>query len=140
MQEQTFQVGIKALIRSLDGDILLIKDTNESVALYDLPGGRMQPGEDFEQALTRELGEEIGYAERFSAHPFATVLSKTTIHSDSSDLGLILVVFTVSLNSYDKLVAAEPTTALEWHSPNSAAQLLANKYPDDFCKQIKELA
>lgn len=44
-----------------DGKVLMIrKGRGPYKGLFDLPGGKMEPGETFEQALHRELCEEIG--------------------------------------------------------------------------------
>ena len=56
MTEQLFQIGIKAIIRNDENQILLLKNKD----YWDIPGGRMDQGEDIEAALLRELNEEIG--------------------------------------------------------------------------------
>lgn len=121
--------------------MLLIKDVSRGNSpRYDLPGGRMQSGEIFLQTLVRELREEIGCTEVFSPRPFATVVAKTLVPADENDLSLLLVVFEVNIKNDASLNALEAATAIEWCTPEQASTLLKNKYPDDFCKQIKELA
>ena len=56
MTEQLFQIGIKAIIRNDENQILLLENKD----YWDIPGGRMDQGEDIEAALLRELNEEIG--------------------------------------------------------------------------------
>lgn len=61
-----FQIATKAIIVNEDGKILIIKKTIEentddaSQNLYDIPGGRLEYGEKLEQALQREIKEEVG--------------------------------------------------------------------------------
>lgn len=57
MAEQLFQIGIKAVAQNNQGQILLlaVPQWGDSPAHWDLPGGRMEPGEDFMQTLRREL-------------------------------------------------------------------------------------
>ena len=56
MTEQLFQIGIKAIIRNDENQILLLKNKD----YWDIPGGRIDQGEDIETTLLRELNEEIG--------------------------------------------------------------------------------
>ena len=53
MTEQLFQIGIKAIIRNDENQILLLKNKD----YWDIPGGRMDQGEDITAALLRELNE-----------------------------------------------------------------------------------
>jgi 8-oxo-dGTP pyrophosphatase MutT (NUDIX family) len=81
MAEQLFQIGIKGLIRNLEGKILLLKvpEWGQNPEHWDMPGGRMEPGESFLQTLRRELNEEIGVDYVGNAKHFGTVLSNITI-------------------------------------------------------------
>lgn len=62
-----YRVSIKAVIRDADGDVLVVKEKNNPS--WNLPGGGMDYGEDEQQALARELKEEVGYEGNFSYHP-----------------------------------------------------------------------
>jgi 8-oxo-dGTP diphosphatase len=47
------------------GRLLLVQRANEpGRGLWSLPGGRVEPGEDDERALVREMGEETGLVVR----------------------------------------------------------------------------
>jgi ADP-ribose pyrophosphatase YjhB (NUDIX family) len=50
-------VGVSSVVRDGVGRILLIKTAK---AGWELPGGRVEQGEDFTTALTREVREETG--------------------------------------------------------------------------------
>ena len=49
---------IKAVIHDNNGAILVVKESSDFI---DLPGGGIDHGETLQQAMTRELAEEIGY-------------------------------------------------------------------------------
>jgi|TARA_B100001245_G_scaffold98417_1_gene71440 8-oxo-dGTP diphosphatase len=52
-----FRVSIKGLIRNENGEVLVVKETGRTG--WDIPGGGMDHGEDFKQAIARELYEEV---------------------------------------------------------------------------------
>lgn len=58
------QIGVKVLIHGSDGRYLFIERTdilqNETAKSWDIPGGRIEPEESLDQALAREVKEEIG--------------------------------------------------------------------------------
>ncbi|OGM99709.1 MAG: hypothetical protein A3B91_01580 [Candidatus Yanofskybacteria bacterium RIFCSPHIGHO2_02_FULL_41_29] len=56
MDNKLFQVSIKGLIIK-ENKILLLHEKKDT---WDLPGGRLQHGESFEQTLERECEEEMG--------------------------------------------------------------------------------
>ena len=65
MSELILNVAAKAVIVSDEGKILIVRestghDTNTQSNLYGLPGGRLNPGENFFEALKREVMEETG--------------------------------------------------------------------------------
>lgn len=60
------QVGVKAIIKNSDGAYLFLKrtsvlSTDSHGASWDIPGGRINPGEQLLRALRREVREEIGH-------------------------------------------------------------------------------
>lgn len=63
---RTLQVGVKALIEDDDGRILLLQRSQpfrgEDFLKWDIPGGRINVGEELEPALRRELKEETSLA------------------------------------------------------------------------------
>lgn len=63
------QVAAKAAILSPDGKVLILREAatgknNTKVGYWGLIGGRLEPGETFEAALTREILEETGLTVR----------------------------------------------------------------------------
>jgi 8-oxo-dGTP pyrophosphatase MutT (NUDIX family) len=50
--------GVRAILKHEDSYVLI---HNQAIDLYTLPGGGVEPGESFEEALKREVLEETGY-------------------------------------------------------------------------------
>jgi 8-oxo-dGTP diphosphatase len=60
-----FALAVKALIADAQGRILAIRRSAASKFFagdWDLPGGKVDPGESFDVALAREVAEETGLA------------------------------------------------------------------------------
>lgn len=58
-------VAAKAMIVNGKGEVLIVRESaidqgNTMVGLWGLPGGRLEPGESFFDALDREVMEEVG--------------------------------------------------------------------------------
>ena len=63
MPEKPFGLAVKALVYDGEGRILLIQRSMSSkhyAGQWDLPGGKVDPGETFDAALVREIKEETG--------------------------------------------------------------------------------
>lgn len=61
---KSIRPGIKAFIVSDDGKVLVVKEKvqrfGKETIIYDVPGGGIDPGENLEEALKREVMEEVG--------------------------------------------------------------------------------
>ena len=68
---------------------------------YDLPGGRLDPGESLEQAITRELKEETGYSVQALHHIGVCDFSITWILEDNTEERLhhIAILYGISVDS-----------------------------------------
>ncbi len=65
MAEVVLNVAAKVVLANPSGNILIVResskhDTNTKAGRYQLPGGRLERGEPFFEALTREVLEETG--------------------------------------------------------------------------------
>jgi len=63
MSKKPFALSVKIAIRDDNGRCLLLKRSMSSKwnkGKWDFPGGKIDAGEDFEQALLREVAEEAG--------------------------------------------------------------------------------
>ena len=143
MTEQLFQIGIKGLIRDKQGKILLLNvpKWGGNEGHWDLPGGRMEPGETFVQTLRRELQEEIGIDYTGEPKYLGTVLSNITIPVGADRIPLVLIAFKVTLPEGSKIVLGEdePEEEFDWFASKDAAERLARKYPAEFCAIVAVL-
>lgn len=61
MVEKRYGLAVKAVILDGESRVLLLKRSGSSrfyVGKWELPGGKVDPGEDFAEALLREIAEE----------------------------------------------------------------------------------
>jgi 8-oxo-dGTP diphosphatase len=62
-----FRISLKAVIFNTNGEVLVVRESDRD--WWDLPGGGMDHGESVEQALARELNEEVLLEGSFSYRP-----------------------------------------------------------------------
>lgn len=141
MAERLFQIGIKGVITDDEGKILLlcIGEYGGNDEHWDLPGGRMDEGETFEQTLSRELQEEINNSYLGIPEHLKSVVSNITIPVGDNRVGLVLMAYKVKIEPNAEIVLNDHETAFEWFSPAEAAKRLAYKYPPEFTEIIASL-
>lgn len=141
MAEQLFQIGIKGLIRDEQGKVLLLKTMSDDrqAEYWDLPGGRMEAGETFQQTLRRELHEEIGVEYTGTPQHVMTVLSPITIPVGDTRVPLVLMAYEVDLPHDTPISLDDYEEAYDWFMPVKAATLLQRKYPQEFCDHVATL-
>src|ERR1700744_177543 len=98
MTEKLFHVGVKALIISEEGKVLLLNVNtahfrDDKTPHWDIPGGRVQEGQSALETLKREVVEETGIEQIEKAEYLTGVISNIEIPiSDTEKVGLVLVV------------------------------------------------
>jgi 8-oxo-dGTP diphosphatase len=63
MPQKRFALSVKAVVQNQAGQCLAIRRSAQSkhyAGLWDLPGGKCDPGESMEDAIAREIAEETG--------------------------------------------------------------------------------
>ena len=136
MTEQLFQIGIKAIIRNDENQILLLKNKD----YWDIPGGRIDQGEDIETTLLRELNEEIGVNRIAQKQLWDVVKSVKQLPYSNMMTSLMLIVYHVQLPADQIPHSCEPGAVLHWVSSEEAANRLKNKYPGSFCQAIAHIS
>jgi len=142
MSVQLFHVGIKALCKNNKGQYLVLEVNPEHFRIkqeshWDIPGGRIEEGESVDTTLLREVKEELGIDITSEASFFTAVVSNIKLpHGDSDEVGLVLMVYTVTLPEDAVIVLSEENLRYEWVSANEAAKRLAFKYPKEFTERL----
>lgn len=145
MSEDSFHLGVKALLCNASGEILLLQVNparlhgTDRTDYWDLPGGRVQKGETIPQTLTREVFEETGLRDMRATSHIGIVLSNIRIPIGDDSVGLLLSVDACQLPVDAEIKLSDEHIARAWFEPAQAAELLAVKYPADFCQLVANL-
>lgn len=137
-KEKLFFVGIKGLIENEKGEILLlladVSTHRKNIEPYwDIPGGRIQQGNDAMQTLQREIVEETGIKTISETEFMTAVISKHEIPlDDDSWAGLVLLVYKVTVPAGSEVVISDEHSEYEWVSRSEAKERLSHKYPAEF--------
>jgi 8-oxo-dGTP diphosphatase len=141
-----FYVGIKALIIK-DKKILLLSSGKEELSstmrkriFWDLPGGKIETGEQIEETLMREVSEETGVSKRDLkiARLFDVSVSNFKI-SHGQYIPLILVTYICKLkNPSRKFRLSNEHARYEWVDVEVAAARLSAKFNKSFIKKLLE--
>ena len=145
MREDCYHLGIKALFVNEKGEVLLLKVNPallnaQQSAYWDLPGGRVEKNQTIQDTLVREVKEELGVDDIRIDSQVGMFLSNIRIPAvDNDSVGLILGVFRCYMNSETDIILSTEHTEYQWFSPQEAGELLAVKYPLEFCRTISRL-
>lgn len=136
MRKEIQQVSVKALFKR-NGKVLLVKDPKGK---WELPGGRIDFGEDPQETLQREIQEELGW-EKFSIEEPLDAWSFTASTNDA-DYQFIVLIF--SCSSEEEAVVAQrghahEYTDVQWLAPAEISNLtIRQSYIDSINKAFKK--
>ncbi len=147
MNEDVFNLGIKALIRDKEGKILLLQVDHKQLIdepndYWDIPGGRIKRGESVKDTLKKEIEEETGLKTAGSVKPLAIVLSNIRIPKqmpDGKDVGLILSIYVCNILIPKKIILSKEHINCDWFTPKKAEKLLSYKYPKKLTEKFLEI-
>lgn len=116
-------VATKAFIVH-DGKILLLRESTQyqegsNAGRYDIPGGRVQPGERFDEGLAREIFEETGLTTRIGK-PFFVNEWRPTVKGEPWQ---IVGIFFECQAATDNVVLSEDHDDFLWIEPTSLNEL-----------------
>lgn len=112
-----------------NGKILILRESGQyqdgtNVGRYDVPGGRVQPGESFDQGLIREIKEETGLDVQIG-RPFAVVEWRPVVRDEQWQ---IVATFFECKADTDQVVLSEDHDNFVWMDPKDFANypIIAN--------------
>ncbi len=127
-----FQCGIAALIRSAaDGRYLLlqrVESKDYAAGVWECVTGRLEQGEGFEQALHREVAEEIGTSVRLQCMLGTTHFHRGTPPGQAFNESLG-VVYGCVLDNPDAVVRSSEHKKHRWVNASEALALLTADDP-----------
>ncbi|MES2971615.1 MAG: NUDIX domain-containing protein [Patescibacteria group bacterium] len=119
---KTFYVGVKGVIVQ-DGKVLILKKAGEAgMDFWEVPGGRIDDDETIEQALLRELSEELANIQNIEIHE---LLDAYRVHRDlEPDISLVLVFYRVTATFKGEPEISNEHSEYKWATQDEALELL----------------
>ena len=102
-----YRVSVKAVIKDGDDRILLVREHNDYRVL---PGGGIDHGETIEQALQREIAEEVGDDIRVCG---AKNIGVKTFYTRTHKAWFMWLIFEVQLEDIDKIKISDSVEFIE---------------------------
>jgi mutator protein MutT len=115
---ETIRISAALLLRG-DGHTLLVR--KHGTAAFMQPGGKIEPGETPEQALTRELSEEIGVTARAAELEFLGQFQ--ALAANEPDHLVVAEVFLLQVKDNDIKATAE-IEEVRWISPSEPGEII----------------
>ena len=109
--EPTHLVSVAALVTNQRGEILLVKSPWRG---WEYPGGLIEPGETFQEALHREVREEAGV--KIEITGFVGICKNI-------ERNIVNIDFTANYIG-GELTTSEESTEVIWASPEKARELI----------------
>jgi 8-oxo-dGTP diphosphatase len=111
---QICQVGVKSIIVNHENKALVMIKSINGKLFWDVPGGRMEKGESIEQAINRELKEEILNLKEFKVKD---ILNVDIVHrlDTSENIDLFIVFYRVEAD-LEKIELSEEHQSYKWIS------------------------
>jgi len=123
--------------------VLILRDTgthegNISAGKYEMPGGRVKPGERFSEGLLRELREEIGVISINVGKPFFVDEYRPIVKGEQWQ---VVAIFFECSTDTDKVVLSKDHDSYEWIDPrdydNYALKSVSKNAFVEFLKNFK---
>lgn len=119
MKPKNFHIGIKAVIVKNKKALVVFDPRFHG---YDLPGGKIDEGEEIEKALKRELNEELGL-KKFELGDLLCVFERTDYKKKGTSLMLIFYRVKAKIS---KIKLDKEHTGYKWITKNDFRKIIRN--------------
>jgi len=124
-------ISVLSLLSSLDGSIALTQRLGDDIRTdyWDLPGGRINPGEKLFSALNREITEEIGLAQDSYSIESLLQISESFYPNVDNGIHSISIIYQCSINGKPNLLTQVPYEVqnTKWLHPDDLIRSIANE-------------
>jgi mutator protein MutT len=132
MTSKPFALSVKGLILDRAGQVLVLRRSAQSknnAGLWDLPGGKCEPGEAMDAALAREVAEETGLHVRL----------KRLVGTAQAELDdrVVAYLITEAETVGGELRLSSEHDEYEWRAPHKLAE---RTFPEQFREFIRDYA
>lgn len=117
MKRQSFYIGAKALISRGD-ELLIVKEKVKG--RWELPGGRIDAGQSIEDALEREVDEELGLTYKAMGRLVHAGLGDFPVENGHR---LCMLFYDVRVEPFDAIKLSDEHTEAEWISESGITTL-----------------
>jgi len=129
------QIGVKVLIQNSLGEYLFLKRSklilSDPIPGWDIPGGRIEAGEELLEALSREVQEETGH--ELEGEP--KLLAAQDIFVEKRDLHVVRLTYRVQ-EDVKRVVLSHEHTDFAWFLPKHLQDMTFEPYLDETIKKF----
>jgi 8-oxo-dGTP diphosphatase len=132
MNQPKLFIAVKALVKNKEGKILLIRESQKykegtQAGKFDVIGGRVEPGEKFDECLIREIKEEIGLDVKIGK-PFFVNEVRPVVKGEQWQ---IIRIFFECLTEEENVQLSEDHDEFIWINPEDyqTSNVIENLYP-----------
>ncbi|MBC7512582.1 NUDIX domain-containing protein [Candidatus Saccharibacteria bacterium] len=125
------QVGVKSLIKKDDAYLFLRRSRSfgEGQQDWDIPGGRIEPEESLDAALTREVYEETG----LQLNTIGTLIAAQDIFVTTKDLHVVRLTYASSATG--TVTISDEHSEYVWMTKK---QVLSEQHVDKYLRHVLE--
>lgn len=115
MNEQLFHIGVKWLLKNAQGKYLCVQS---SKWYYDIPGGRIIENETWQEALYRELEEELSlWSNSYTLEPVSIALPTNRIlQKEPFSIRLFILIGQCLINQEIEIVLNHENKLYSWET------------------------
>lgn len=114
--------AVSAVITNKSGNVLILKRSNTRTYnnYWQLPEGKLEQNENPNQALLREIYEELGV--KIKTSKFIDI-NHNTIRIENDNCLVIRMIFTTKLRRMNNFALSHEHMAYRWFNPNKPTKL-----------------